>query len=257
MGQILGTLLSRMGLQYVIVPDGKEAVKTAEADRVDLILMDIMMPGMNGIKATGAIRSGQGPNAETPILAVSGNADGMDVEACLKAGMNGHLKKPVGQYALKKAVGAFLDLTPAEAPDDGKEDAGEGPEEGDIRLSAAEDDLDILNWESFREYAALLGDKLPKLLAHYLRAAPDLLSGINDAIGEAAPKKLEFLAHKLKSTSLVFGAEAVSELAAELEALGRSGEMASARPLLHDLHFQYERTQAVLRKKLVLLKNMG
>ncbi|MCJ9428707.1 response regulator [Kordiimonas marina] len=252
MGQILGTLLTHMGLHYKTVPDGKEAVKTAEAARFDLILMDIMMPGMNGMKATRAIRSGSGPNAQTPILAVSGNADSMDVDACQKAGMNGHLKKPVGHYALKTAVKGFLDLPETDRTGEAGETEGK-----EASFIVAKDDVDILNWKAFHEYAALLKRKLPRLLADYLRAAPDLLSGINDALGEKDPKKLEFLAHKLKSTSLVFGAEGVSDLAAQLEALGRSGTTQGAQARLAELHIQYERTQAVLMKKLVVLRNAG
>ena len=92
--------LEELGIQVIRASDGKEAVKTfAEnpPDTFDMILMDVMMPEMNGYEATAAIRSMQNrPDAcAIPIIAMTANAFAEDVQASLDAGMNGHLSKPI------------------------------------------------------------------------------------------------------------------------------------------------------------------
>ena len=91
--------LEELGLQITRAVDGEEAVRYfAENPQgtYDLILMDVMMPKMNGYEATKAIRSLQNrPDAATiPIIAMTANAFAEDVQASLDAGMNGHLSKP-------------------------------------------------------------------------------------------------------------------------------------------------------------------
>lgn len=95
------------------VPDGKEAVKIfrdSNEDAFDLILMDIMMPEMNGYEATRAIRGLKDhPNAITiPTIAMTANAFAEDVQASLDAGMNGHLSKPIVMEEVVKTIARNL-----------------------------------------------------------------------------------------------------------------------------------------------------
>lgn len=92
--------LEELGIKVTRAADGKETVKLFEEnppETFDMILMDIMMPEMNGYEATMAIRSIQGrPDARNiPIIALTANAFVEDVQASLDAGMNGHLAKPI------------------------------------------------------------------------------------------------------------------------------------------------------------------
>ena len=89
--------------------DGREAVEAVAADAFDLVLMDVRMPGMDGLAATRAIRALDGPAAATPILAVTADAMPEDAARCRAAGMDGHLAKPVTQARLYDAVNAALD----------------------------------------------------------------------------------------------------------------------------------------------------
>ena len=90
-------LLEDVGLRVDLAKNGQEAVELARKLRYALILMDMQMPTMNGIEATRAIRSpgGDSPNKATPILALTANAFDDDREACLAAGMNDHIVKPI------------------------------------------------------------------------------------------------------------------------------------------------------------------
>ena len=101
--------LEELGIQVTRAADGKEAVGMfAEnpAGTFDIILMDIMMPVMNGFEATAAIRSlPNRPDALLiPIIAMTANAFAEDVQASLDAGMNGHLSKPIVMDEVVKAI---------------------------------------------------------------------------------------------------------------------------------------------------------
>ena len=93
--------------------DGAEAVEAARAGRFDLILMDIKMPVMDGVAATRAIRAIPGPVGETPIIALTANADPDDAAGYLAAGMNGVVEKPMKPEHLLAALQAALGETVA------------------------------------------------------------------------------------------------------------------------------------------------
>lgn len=97
--EIAGTILKEAGIQVVAVENGKLAVdymKQAEPDFVDMILMDVMMPVMDGYEATRKIRKlPDETKSRVPIIAMTANAFEEDVRNALDAGMNDHLAKPI------------------------------------------------------------------------------------------------------------------------------------------------------------------
>jgi signal transduction histidine kinase/CheY-like chemotaxis protein len=97
--EIAQEILNDAGIRVVTASDGKEAVEIFEDsawDSFDAILMDVMMPNMNGYEATRAIRSGPHPKGATiPIIAMTANAYVEDIAAALSSGMNAHVPKPI------------------------------------------------------------------------------------------------------------------------------------------------------------------
>ena len=101
-------LLEEVGLVVDLAEDGRQALALAQQNPYALILMDMQMPHMNGIEATQAIRDNS-INPETPILAMTANASSEDREACLAAGMNEHIAKPVVPGKLYEILLAWLE----------------------------------------------------------------------------------------------------------------------------------------------------
>ena len=90
----LSSVLEPRGLKTVITRNGREAIEALDKQHVDLVLMDIMMPEMNGIDATKAIRSNP-KLKQLPIIALTAKAMADDRQACLDAGASDYLAKPI------------------------------------------------------------------------------------------------------------------------------------------------------------------
>jgi CheY-like chemotaxis protein len=98
-------MLEKAGHRTDIVSDGAEAVEAAMKKRYDLILMDIQMPGMDGLTATQRIRElSVEEGVHIPIVAVTANAMKGDDQCCLEAGMDDYVTKPIDRACLLAKV---------------------------------------------------------------------------------------------------------------------------------------------------------
>lgn len=86
------------------MPNGAEAVRAIEGEAFDAVLMDVQMPVLDGLAATRAIRALQRPAGRVPVIALTANAISGDREACIEAGMDDYLTKPVEAAALRAAL---------------------------------------------------------------------------------------------------------------------------------------------------------
>ena len=94
--EALGIYLSAEGYQVTKAYNGQEACEKLKTEDVQLVLMDIMMPVMDGYAATRAIRALNDPAiANVPIIAMTANAFDEDMHSAMKSGMNGYLSKPL------------------------------------------------------------------------------------------------------------------------------------------------------------------
>ncbi len=106
--QVASGMLEHFGIIPAIAGDGAEALDILERERFDLILMDIMMPVMNGRDATKAIRHGGKPWQDIPIVAMTANVMVDDVELYLSEGMNAHLEKPIDIEKFQDILARYL-----------------------------------------------------------------------------------------------------------------------------------------------------
>jgi len=100
-------LLEKLGHTVTVASNGKEAVETLvlQPDEIDLVLMDVQMPEMNGFEATGAIRAWDlARDGHTPIIAMTANAMKGDAQRCFDAGMDGYVSKPINRAQLLEEI---------------------------------------------------------------------------------------------------------------------------------------------------------
>ncbi len=104
---LLRDLLQVSGYKTIEATDGEQGVKLARAKKPDLILMDIMMPKMDGLEATRILKA-DATTSNIPILALTSYAMKGDKERILEAGCDGYLAKPIDIKELLKIVAEYL-----------------------------------------------------------------------------------------------------------------------------------------------------
>lgn len=103
---IASSFLRSAGHEVLCAEDGAEAVAVVASTDLDVVLMDVRMPGMDGLEATRRIRLLDGARGQIPIIALTAHAFREQIEACRRAGMSSHLSKPFEMDALLAAVAA-------------------------------------------------------------------------------------------------------------------------------------------------------
>ncbi len=108
--RVAARALERMGHRLVFASDGVEALEKWSQGGFDLILMDVQMPGIDGLEATRLIRSRESRSSgRTPIIAMTARVMSGDRERCLEVGMDGYVSKPISLEALRKALAPYCD----------------------------------------------------------------------------------------------------------------------------------------------------
>lgn len=106
--RVLREMLESQGHTVGEAHNGLEAVEKTSLESYDAILMDISMPGMDGVTATKHIRASEGPNAHTPIIAVTAHAMPEELQSFIDSGMNAVLNKPVVRNELTKTLNQWI-----------------------------------------------------------------------------------------------------------------------------------------------------
>ena len=108
-------ILQTVDCHLTMAEDGLAALRACEGDAFDVIFMDVRMPELDGRETTRRLRAGGGPNAATPVIAVTADTSPEDIQACLDAGMNHFVGKPLTPMVLLNTLGQALENAPTEA----------------------------------------------------------------------------------------------------------------------------------------------
>ncbi|CUH75682.1 PAS domain-containing hybrid sensor histidine kinase/response regulator [Tropicibacter naphthalenivorans] len=198
-------MLERLGHSVTEAYDGAEGVERANREEYDLILMDISMPGMDGLTAARLIRSGDGPSADVPIIATTAHALPEEVVAFRAAGMNDVLIKPINGAAIRRVLGSvFMEFAQDAQADD---DPG-AP-------------VPLLNHTHLAELSAdLPSDRLEAALRTFATEMTTFVAEIRLMLETDADRAaMAAEAHRMAGSAGVFGAERLTELLRELQTM--------------------------------------
>ena len=109
---LIAAYLDQFGLTHEVAVNGQIAVKMVKESKFDVVLMDIMMPVMDGLEATKQIRALPSPTGKLPIIALTANAMKGDRETYLAAGMDGYVSKPISAADLFTALSEHIGIEP-------------------------------------------------------------------------------------------------------------------------------------------------
>lgn len=210
---VIETMLNKFGIKLDLAHNGEEAVRCSERKRYDLILMDIQMPGMDGIEATRLIRSKE-QSKDIGIVALTANIMAGDREKYLKVGMNGVLGKPIDTLELLFTLKKWL-----------RDTVIEGKAIFDI-----EDMLQRMQGD--REIAK-------KIIESFFRNVPKLITNVRDGINTYDFKKIELAAHSIRGSSANLSARKIYSFCDELEKMAQKQDIEGllARLPLLDRYF--------------------
>lgn len=217
------TLLKKKNFDVHAVGDGKEAVEALEADRYDVVLMDVQMPEMDGFAATKAIREKEtGTGKHQPIIAMTAHAMRGDKEKCFEMGMDDYVSKPMKAKELYEAISRMLVLEKGqESMENTTTPTGKSP----VPLKE-KPLLDLTNVMD-----ALDGDKeLLKELTHdFVATLEQQIIELEEVVHSQDPQAIMAQAHSLKGAVGNFGAKESYDLAYQLESMGRNRDLGNSR----------------------------
>jgi signal transduction histidine kinase/CheY-like chemotaxis protein/HPt (histidine-containing phosphotransfer) domain-containing protein len=230
------------GMNVTTVLSGQEAIEKCRERSFDIVFMDHMMPGMDGIEAMKAIRADKsGRNKDMPIVALTANAVSTAKEMFLSEGFDGFVSKPVESGELERVLKHVLPASAVTYEKVESEDNVEKSGLGALR-DAGMDTAAGLNYSQ--------GDMelYKELLTQYVKEAPGKQDKIENCYSEKDYKNYEIFVHALKSTSRMVGATVLSEKAKELEELAKSGGAGITEELHDDMMKRYRKLTDIIRK---------
>jgi PAS domain S-box-containing protein len=217
--QIARELLMHEGAVVDVASGGAQALEMAAAGRYDTILMDIQMPDMDGYECTRALRA-TSVNRSTPIIAMTANVMSSDRDACLAAGMNDHVGKPIAIDSMARVILQHCQL-PAAPAWPALPTALPAMHAGAIELAPALDRLGG-NAELYVALSDTYGAEAAQFIPSLRAAMPDMQAAAN-------------ILHTFKNAAGIVGATALQNYAADLEPRLRAGADVDMAKAIADL----------------------
>ncbi len=209
-------LLHKWGHRVVAVTDGQQAVDTWKTGAFDVILMDVQMPGTNGLDATRLIRAEeQVRGGRIPIIAMTANAIKGDRELCLGAGMDDYISKPIRAESLRQVLLRELPSEPT------------APVPGAVPLASVVTSLPVSRFDYAAGFATVDQWMLDIIAEPFREDWPRQMATLREALAGNDRDNWRMAAHTLKGLLGQFGAEPAEGLARKLEAMALANESAA------------------------------
>jgi CheY-like chemotaxis protein len=229
------TMLEKLGHAVTVANNGREAVDKVQGEQFDVVFMDVQMPEMDGLAATGQIRALEKQTRKhVPIVAMTAHAMKGDKERCLEAGMDNYVSKPIRRKELSAVIEAIIQqfLAPGEAVDgtNGKEESAMEVFDKDGLLEECDGDLEYIS-------------RMLQMFDNDIRERMVRLQKAVDA-GDCDAMMRE--AHAVKGGAGNFFATAAFETAQQLETMGRNKQCQGAQATLQLLQKNLQQLRSAL-----------
>jgi PAS domain S-box-containing protein len=238
--EVLLFMLTRLGYAPAVAEDGLAALEALQREHYDVVLMDVQMPRLDGFAATRRIREEFAPARQPLVIAVTANAGLGECEACLAAGMDGYISKPVESDHLIAALERAAVAGPTASDLVGVQPVAE------ITGSTCS----VLEPTALRNLHEMLGERapalLPGLIGSFFEHADQLREETRHDLCASHADVLKRAAHTLKSNCELFGATKLAELYRELEQRAVQGALDGTEELLAQIDAELEAVKCAL-----------
>ncbi|WP_322757028.1 response regulator [Synechococcus sp. CBW1107] len=219
--KLVARMLNHLGYGAVIVNNGQAALDAVHQDPYDVVLMDVQMPVLDGLEASRRIRGSTSLAIQPWIIAMTAHARDEDRQACLEAGMNDYISKPMTIDGLKTVLERYQPMTPPSSSC-----------------------LDAATWQQLLD---LTGDSPAELVDMFLEDSLLILGRVTAASSQQDATALSEACHALRSPSATLGALALAQFCRDTEEKARDGAPAAAFALVPALLEEAGRVMAELR----------
>jgi two-component system, sensor histidine kinase and response regulator len=233
-------MLEKRGYRVHVAPNGKDALRSFDQEKFDLILMDIQMPEMDGFEATRLIRE-LNRGKDVPIIAMTAHAMKGDRERCLAAGMDDYVAKPIKAEELFGAIDRCVARKPRK--------------ESEMRIyqdkETQEQKSEVFDFSKAMEMVGGDMGLLKEIAGLFIDSFPKTLNQMRQAIVAGDAHLFETAGHSLKGSVGSFGASRSYDAAFRLEKMGKAGNLAGADQAVTELERELKALEMAMRKVLL------
>ena len=258
--EVIGQMLRSLGCRLQLSSGALAGLRAMCEKQFDLVLMDIQMPGMDGVEALNWFRRGTAgrfnflTSADTPIIAVTANALGGDEERFRGLGFDDYLSKPFRQSQLLAMLTKHLRTA---APADTGEAGASGSSAADRRsepgsLGAAEIDSGVLDAQALERLRELdpSGENhlMERVVSAFETSLERLMPQLQDALNGNELGGIRHVAHTLKSSSASIGAMKLSRLCSDVETRARHEQSEGMPEFVAQMQAEVEIVRVALKR---------
>jgi two-component system sensor histidine kinase/response regulator len=243
MNQLVASrILEHLGCTFDVVGNGRLAVAALTARSYDAVLMDCQMPEMDGYEATAAIRELEGSERRTPVIAMTAGAMQGDRDACMNAGMDDYLTKPIRPDSLETALLRWVPTAmrgPARRSDNAEAEAA-------LPVVDVPAPLDPDRVETLRALDDGDGKLLGELATQFLAQAVEARTALLAAADNRDTSVLVRTSHLVKGAAANIGATGLAAVCAGLERCADDSDLDAVPALLRRFDEELDRVRAAL-----------
>ncbi len=241
--KVAARIVQQLGYNPDTASNGREALEALERRHYDLVFMDVMMPEMDGLEATRAIRERQKNPAAHPnygskilIIAITAHAMQSDREKCINAGMDDYLAKPIRPADIRGMIEKWAAQFAADKPPAVLQ-PGAAPAATPAATPAAEPPVDMTRLLDLTDGDA---NSTRELIDMFYRQTGQQLKQIEDAVRAGNADAVGHVAHSCKGASATLGMSKFAQMLLQLEKLGKSGKLEGAERICAAARSEFE-----------------